>query len=57
MKLKKKPSFCLFEGTDSVPKYLLAETLQSNRACRAFARPKFLLATFPKDLEFHNGKM
>jgi hypothetical protein len=27
MKLKKKPSFCLFEGTDSVPKYPQAETL------------------------------
>jgi hypothetical protein len=26
MKLKKKPSFCLFEGTDSIPKYTLAET-------------------------------
>jgi hypothetical protein len=27
MKLKKRPYFCLFEGTDSVPKYPLAETL------------------------------
>jgi hypothetical protein len=27
VKLKKKPSFCLFEGTDSIPKYPLAKTL------------------------------
>jgi hypothetical protein len=30
MKLKKNPSFCLFDGTDSVPcKYPLAEKLEA----------------------------
>jgi hypothetical protein len=43
MKLKKKPSFCLFEGSDSVPMHPLAETLYSIRNSLAVQGVKFIV--------------
>jgi hypothetical protein len=49
MKLKKKPSFCLFEGTNSIPKYPLSPDACTHRvkflgpvspACSMFKRNK-----------------